>query len=210
MLNSIYDNVIKGDLESVKEGVTQALATGHSPSDILNSAMISAMQEVGRRFEIEECYIPEMLIAARAMHGGLEVLKPYLVETDVEPVGKVVLGTVKGDLHDIGKNLVGMVLEGSGFDVVDLGVDVHPEKFIEAIRQHKPDFVGLSALLTTTMPAMQETIDTFKDAGIRDQAIVMVGGAPVNQAFADKIGADIYAPNAASAANKARAMLKRT
>lgn len=210
MLNSIYDNVIKGDLESVKEGVTQALATGHSPSDILNSAMISAMQEVGRRFEIEECYIPEMLIAARAMHGGLEVLKPYLVETDVEPVGKVVLGTVKGDLHDIGKNLVGMVLEGSGFDVVDLGVDVHPEKFIEAIRQHKPDFVGLSALLTTTMPAMQATIDTFKDAGIRDQAIVMVGGAPVNQAFADKIGADIYAPNAASAANKARAMLKRT
>jgi len=210
MLNSIYDNVIKGDLESVKEGVTQALVTGHSPSDILNSAMISAMQEVGRRFEIEECYIPEMLIAARAMHGGLEVLKPYLVETDVEPVGKVVLGTVKGDLHDIGKNLVGMVLEGSGFDVVDLGVDVHPEKFIEAIRQHKPDFVGLSALLTTTMPAMQATIDTFKDAGIRDQAIVMVGGAPVNQAFADKIGADIYAPNAASAANKARAMLKRT
>jgi len=210
MLNSIYDNVIKGDLESVKKGVTQALATGHSPSDILNSAMISAMQEVGRRFEIEECYIPEMLIAARAMHGGLEVLKPYLVETDVEPVGKVVLGTVKGDLHDIGKNLVGMVLEGSGFDVVDLGVDVHPEKFIEAIRQHKPDFVGLSALLTTTMPAMQATIDTFKDAGIRDQAIVMVGGAPVNQAFADKIGADIYAPNAASAANKARAMLKRT
>ena len=210
MLNSIYDNVIKGDLESVKKGVTQALAAGHSSSDILNSGMISAMQEVGRRFEIQEFYIPEMLIAARAMHGGLEILRPHLVETDVEPVGKVLLGTVKGDLHDIGKNLVGMVLEGSGFDVVDLGVDVNSEKFIEAIRQHKPDFVGLSALLTTTMPEMQATIDTFKDAGIRDQAIVMVGGAPVNQAFADKIGADIYAPNAASAANKARAMLKST
>ena len=210
MLTSIYDNVIKGDLENLKKGVTQALAAGHSPSDILNSGMISAMQEVGRRFENQEFYIPEMLIAARAMQGALEILRPHLVETDVEPVGKVLLGTVKGDLHDIGKNLVGMVLEGSGFDVVDLGVDVHPDKFIEAIRQHKPDFVGLSALLTTTMPAMQETIDMFKDAGIRDQATVMVGGAPVNQAFADKIRADIYAPNAASAANKATAMLKRS
>lgn len=209
MLNSIYDNVIKGDLESVKEGVTQALAAGHGSSDILNTAMIPAMQEVGRRFENEECYIPEMLISARAMHGGLEVLRPHLAKADVEPVGKVVLGTVKGDLHDIGKNLVGMLLEGAGFDVVDLGVNVSPEKFIEAIRQHKPDFVGLSALLTTTIPAMQATIDAFKDVGVRDQTIVMVGGAPVNQAFADKIGADIYAPNAASAAKKARAMLKR-
>jgi 5-methyltetrahydrofolate--homocysteine methyltransferase len=210
MLTSIYDGVIKGDLQSVTEGVTQALAAGCDPSDILTTAMISAMEEVGRRFEIEECYIPEMLIAARAMHGGLEVLRPHLAKADVEPVGKVVLGTVKGDLHDIGKNLVGMLMEGAGFDVVDLGVDVHPEKFIEAIRQHRPDFVGLSALLTTTMPAMRTTIDTLKDAGIRNQTVVMVGGAPINQAFADEIGADIYAPNAASAARKAREILRKT
>jgi 5-methyltetrahydrofolate--homocysteine methyltransferase len=210
MLNSIYEGVIKGDLKRVKEGVTQALAAGHEPSDILNTAMIPAMQEVGRRFEIQECYIPEMLIAARAMQGGLEVLRPHLVKAKVEPVGKVVLGTVKGDLHDIGKNLVGMLLEGTGFDVVDLGVDVSSEKFIEAIRQHKPDFVGISALLTTTMPAMQKTIDAFKEVGIRDRTMVMVGGAPVNQDFADQIGADLYAPNAASAAKIARAMLKRT
>lgn len=210
MLNSIYEGVIKGDLKRVKEGVTQALAAGHEPSDILNTAMIPAMQEVGRRFEIQECYIPEMLIAARAMQGGLEVLRPHLVKAKVEPVGKVVLGTVKGDLHDIGKNLVGMLLEGTGFDVVDLGVDVSSEKFIEAIRQHKPDFVGISALLTTTMPAMQKTIDAFKEVGIRDRTMVMVGGAPVNQDFADQIGADLYAPNAASAAKIARAMLNRT
>ncbi|MBM4324629.1 MAG: cobalamin-binding protein [Deltaproteobacteria bacterium] len=202
--------MIKGDLQGVKEGVTQVLGSGYDPGDILNTAMIHAMQEVGRRFEIQECFIPEMLIAARAMHGGLEVLRPHLVEADVEPAGKVVLGTVKGDLHDIGKNLVGMLFEGAGFHVVDLGVNVPPEKFVEAIRQHQPDFIGLSALLTTTMPAMETTIRAIKDVGLRDRTIVMVGGAPVNQAFADKIGADIYASNAASAAKMASTKLKRT
>lgn len=210
MLSNIYDGVIKGDLQSVKEGVAQALTAGYDPSDILTTAMTSAMEEVGRRFENEEYYIPEMLIAARAMHGGMEILRPYLAKADAEPAGKVVLGTVKGDLHDIGKNLVGMIMEGAGFDVVDLGVDIRPEKFIEAIRQHRPDFVGLSALLTTTMPEMRATIDKFKDVGIRNQTFVMVGGAPINQAFADEIGADIYAPNAASAARKAIEMLRRT
>jgi len=209
MLNIIYNNVVKGDLKGVKEAVAQALEAGRGPNDILNLGMFSAMQEVGRRFEIQEFFIPEMLIAARAMQGGLEVLKPYLVKSEIASVGKIVLGTVKGDLHDIGKNMVGMVMEGSGFEVVDLGVDVYPEKFIAAIKEHKPDLVGLSALLTTTMPAMQATIQEFNKAGIRDHTIVMVGGAPVNQSFADKIGADIYAPNAASAANMARERLKK-
>lgn len=210
MLTSIYDGVIKGDMESVKEGVAQALSAGCDPSEILTTAMTSAMEEVGRRFENGEYYIPEMLIAARAMHGGMEVLKPHLAKAKAEPLGKIVIGTVRGDLHDIGKNLVGMLMEGAGFEVVDLGVDVYPEKFIEAIREHRPDFVGLSALITTTMPAMRTTINQFKDAGIRDQTIVMVGGAPVNQAFADEIGADIYASNAASAARKATETLRNT
>jgi 5-methyltetrahydrofolate--homocysteine methyltransferase len=209
MLDIIYANVVKGDLKGVREAVEQALKAGQSPNDILNLGMISAMQEVGRRFESQEFFIPEMLIAARAMQGGLEVLRPYLVESEIEAVGKIVLGTVKGDLHDIGKNMVGMVMEGSGFEVVDLGVDVYPEKFIAAIEEHQPDFVGLSALLTTTMPAMQATIDAINKAGIREHTIVMVGGAPVNQAFADKIGADIYAANAASAAKMARDRLKK-
>ena len=209
MLDILYNNVVKGDLKGVKEAVAQALEAGLGPNDILNLGMISAMQEVGRRFEIQEFFIPEMLIAARAMQGGLEVLKPYLVKSEIASAGKIVLGTVKGDLHDIGKNMVGMVMEGSGFEVVDLGVDVYPEKFIAAIKEHKPDLVGLSALLTTTMPAMQATIEAFNKAGIRDHTVVMVGGAPVNQSFAEQIGADIYAANAASAATMARERLKK-
>lgn len=207
-MDIIYDNVIKGNAPAVTEGVQQALEAGHSPGDILNQAMISAMAEIGRRFEAQECFVPEMLVAARAMQAGLAILKPHLVEADIEPVGKMVLGTVKGDLHDIGKNLVAMMMEGAGFEVVDLGVGVTPKQFVEAVREHQPRFVGMSALLTTTMTSIPATIEALKEAGLRDQVAVMVGGAPVTQEFVEKIGADLYAPDASSAAKRAKALLE--
>ncbi len=207
MLNTLYQSVIKGDAAGVTEGVQQALEAGHHPAAILDQAMIAAMAEVGRRFEAQEYFVPEMLIAARAMKAGMAILKPHLLEADIEPVGKVVLGTVKGDLHDIGKNLVGMMLEGAGFEVIDLGVGVPPGQFVEAIREHQPHFVGMSALLTTTMPGMRVTIEALSRAGLREHVAVMVGGAPVTQQFADEIGADLYAPDAASAANRATALV---
>lgn len=210
MLNAIYQSVLKGDAAGVTEGVQQALEAGHHPAEILNQGMIAAMAEVGRRFETQEYFLPEMLIAARAMKEGMAILKPHLLEADIEPVAKVVLGTVKGDLHDIGKNLVGMMLEGTGFEVIDLGVDVSPERFVEAIREHQPRFVGMSALLTTTMLGMHVTIEALRESGLRDQVAVMVGGAPVTQQFADEIGADLYAPDASAAAKRARALLKVT
>jgi len=207
MLDAIYQSVIEGDAQGVSEGVQGALEAGQDPGEILNQGMISAMAEVGRRFEAQEMFVPEMLIAARAMKAGMAILKPYLLEADIEPVGRVVLATVKGDLHDIGKNLVGMMLEGAGFEVVDLGVDVAPEGFVEAVQEHRPDFVGMSALLTTTMPSMGTTVEALEEAGLREQVKVMVGGAPVTQQFAEEIGADIYAPDASSAANRAKAAL---
>lgn len=210
MLNTVYQSVIKGDAAGVTEGVQQALEAGHHPAAILDQAMIAAMAEVGRRFEAQEYFVPEMLIAARAMKAGMAILKPHLLEAAIEPVGKVVLGTVKGDLHDIGKNLVGMMLEGTGFEVIDLGVDVPPERFVEAIREHRPRFVGMSALLTTTMPGMRVTIEALSKERVRDQVTVMVGGAPVTQKFADEIGADLYAPDASATANRARALLEVT
>ncbi|HID87015.1 MAG TPA: cobalamin-binding protein [Anaerolineae bacterium] len=208
MLDAIYQSVIGGDVAGVTQGVQQALEAGHDPGEILTEAMIAAMAEVGRRFEAQEYFVPEMLIAARAMKEGLAILKPHLLEADIEPVGKVILGTVKGDLHDIGKNLVGMMLEGAGFEVIDLGVDVSPERFVEAIREHRPRFVGMSALLTTTMPGMRATIEALQKAGLRHQVVVMVGGAPVTQQYADQIGADLYAPDASSAASRAKALLE--
>lgn len=207
MLDTIYQAIIEGNASGVTEGVQQALEAGHNPGDILNQAMIAAMAEVGRRFEAQEYFVPEMLIAARAMKEGMAVLKPHLLEADIQPVGKVVLGTVKGDLHDIGKNLVGMMLEGAGFEVIDLGVDVSPERFVEAIREHHPRFVGMSALLTTTMPGMRATIEALSESGLRDQVAVMVGGAPLTEAYANQIGADGYAPDAASAVRKAKESL---
>jgi len=207
VLESIYNSIINGDASATTVGVQKALKAEHSPSTILNDALISAMEEVGLRFKAQEFYVPEMLIAARAMKSGLSVLKPHLIEAGIEPVGKVVLGSVKGDLHDIGKNLVAMMLEGSGFEVLDLGVDVPPEKFVYAVREHTPRFVGMSALLTTTMPQMQTTIKALKEVGLRDQVIVMVGGAPLSQQFADGVGADLYAPDAATAANLARILM---
>lgn len=207
MIEEVYAKIATGDLLGIAETVAAALDAGIEPSDILNKGMISAMQEVGDKFENEEIYIPEMLLAAKTMQTGLDVLTPKLVNTDVKPIGKILIGTVKGDLHDIGKNLVGVIMKGSGFEVKDMGVDVTPEMFIEEIKNFKPDFVGLSALLTTTMPAMQQTIDAFSDAGIREEFVVMVGGAPVNQEFADKIGADLFAANAAAAAKLAKEKL---
>lgn len=185
----------------------RALAEGVPAPQIISQYLIPAMTEVGDRFKREEFYVPEMLIAARAMQRGLTVLKPLLVEGEFQPVGKVVAGTVEGDLHDIGKNLVCMMLEGAGFVITDLGVDVGPEKFVAAVREHEPNIVAMSALLTTTMPAMQSTIEALIDAGLRGRVRVMVGGAPVTEAYADQIGVDGYAPDAGAAVRKAKQLL---
>jgi 5-methyltetrahydrofolate--homocysteine methyltransferase len=204
MLQEIHAKVIAGDANGVAEQVQAALDAGEEAGNILNQSMIGAMQEVGQRFENGDCFVPEMLIAARAMKIGLGILRPHLVAADIKPLGKVIVGTVKGDLHDIGKNLVSMMMEGAGFDVVDLGVDIEAAKFVEAVKEHQPDIVALSALLTTTMPSMKLTINALTEAGIRSQVKVMVGGAPVSQTFADEIGADLFASNAAAAANIAK------
>lgn len=206
-LQEIYKKTIAGDAPAVEELVKRALAEGVHASQIISHYLIPAMTEVGDRFERQEFYVPEMLIAARAMQRGLTLLAPLLVEGEFQPVGKVVAGTVKGDLHDIGKNLVCMMLEGAGFVTADLGVDVAPEKFVAAVREHEPNIVAMSALLTTTMPAMQGTIEALIGAGLRGQVKVMIGGAPVTEAYADQIGADGYAPDAGAAVRKAKQLL---
>ena len=206
-LREIADFLKAGNAPKVKELVQAALDEGVEPTEILNDALIVGMSEIGVLFKNNEVYVPEVLIAARAMKAGMEIIKPLLVEKDVKPIGTVVVGTVKGDLHDIGKNLVGMMLEGAGFNVIDLGIDVSPEKFVEAVKKNDAQCIGLSALLTTTMPSMKETIEAFKAAGLRDQVKIMVGGAPVTQNFADEIGADGYAPDAASAAELAKELV---
>jgi 5-methyltetrahydrofolate--homocysteine methyltransferase len=206
-IDTIYECVLDGDMNGAVEGVNNALEEGIEAAEILQKALIDAMTEVGRLFEQGEYFVPEMLIAARAMKASVEILKPKLLEADVKPLGKVVIGTVKGDLHDIGKNLVAMMLEGAGFEIIDLGVDVPAEKFVEAVKEHHAEFIGMSALLTTTMPAMRSAIETLQESGIRDQVSVLVGGAPVTQHFADEIGADIYAPDGPSAARKAKESL---
>ena len=206
-LETIYEGILDGNTKLVVEKISLALNEGVEPAVILNDGMIAAMGEVGRLFEEGEYFVPEMLIAARAMQKGLEVLKPYLTEDDVQSPGKVVIGTVKGDLHDIGKNLVAMMLEGAAFEVVDLGTDVSPEKFIEAVRESGAQIVAMSALLTTTMPNMKRTIDAMNEAGIRDQVKVMIGGAPITQSYADQIGADGFAEDASRAVAKAKSLL---
>jgi 5-methyltetrahydrofolate--homocysteine methyltransferase len=206
-IEAIYEAVLDGDAATTRTEVKTALEVGVLAADILNEGCIPAMTEVGRLFEEGEKYVPEMLISAHAMKAGLAILQPYLVDAGVEPVGKVILGTVRGDLHDIGKNLVGMMLEGTGFEVIDLGVDVSPDGFAEAVKEHQPHFVGLSALLTTTMPGMKATIEALEKDGVREQVMVMVGGAPVTQQFAEEIGADLYAPDASAAASRAKALL---
>jgi len=205
-LKQVYEGVINGNQKAVAEGVQEALDEGVSPSTILYDYLIPAMSEVGERFERNEFFVPEMLIAARAMQSGLALIKPLLVESGVEPVGRVAIGTVKGDLHDIGKNLVSMMMEGAGFEVVDMGVDTSPDSFVQAVRDGV-DVVAMSALLTTTMPSMKTTVDALVEAGLRDNAKVLIGGAPVTQAYADQIGADGYAPDASSAARKAKELL---
>ncbi|MGC9359339.1 MAG: corrinoid protein [Anaerolineae bacterium] len=200
----IYQGVLEGDRDLVTEHVTAALEEGMTASDILYEGLIPAMTEVGRLFEINEYYVPEMLIAARAMKAGLAILRPKLVEEDVEPIGRIALGTVKGDLHDIGKNLVGIMMEGAGFEVIDLGVDVSPQQFVDVVKNQDVHLIGLSALLTTTMPSMRDTVDALTEAGIRDQVKVLIGGAPVTQKYADEIGADGYSRDAAGAATLAK------
>ena len=200
-------SLIEGDAPSVKELTEKALAEGIEPARIVNEGLIPGMSEVGRRFKAGEFYLPEVLIAARAMHAGLDIVKPLFSRYDFKPVGTVVLGTVKGDLHDIGKNLVGMMLEGAGFQVIDLGVDVSPDKFVETVKERRSHVVAMSALLTTTMPSMKATIEALKEAGLQGEVKVMVGGAPLTQRYADEIRADGYAPDAASAVDKARELL---
>ncbi len=206
-LDDISKALQGGDAEKVSELVRQALQEDIVPKKILEEGLIQGMSIIGEKFKKNEVYVPEVLIAARAMHAGMDVLKPKLTETGVKNIGKVVMGTVKGDLHDIGKNLVKMMLEGAGFEVIDLGVDVSEGKFVEAVKAHQPNIVGMSALLTTTMVNMPEVIKALEAAGLRDKVRVMVGGAPITQNYADQIGADGYSPDAASAADKAKAFL---
>ncbi|MDD2503666.1 MAG: corrinoid protein [Clostridia bacterium] len=203
----IADFLKAGNAPKVKELVQAAVDEGVEPADILNKSLIVGMGEIGELFKNNEVYVPEVLIAARAMKAGMAIIKPLLVEKDVKPVGKVVIGTVKGDLHDIGKNLVGMMLEGAGFEVIDLGIDVSPGKFIDAVKDSAAKGVAMSALLTTTMPGMKDTVEAFQSEGLRDQVIIMVGGAPVTQNYASEIGADGYAPDAASAAELAKELI---
>ena len=204
VLDDLRRGVIDGNALGVQDSVKQAIGEGLPPDKILNEGLISAMAEVGRLFENGEYFVPEMLIAARAMKAGLELLRPHLAAANVRALGKVVIGTVQGDLHDIGKNLVGMMLEGAGFEVIDLGTDVSPLKFVDAVKEHQPNLVGCSALLTTTMPRMKATIEALKEAGLRERVKVMVGGAPLTDKYASEIGADVYAPDASSAATRAK------
>lgn len=206
-LNKLYQAILTGDQKTAVAITEEALAEKMDPQVLINQAMIPAMNEAGNKFECEEYFVPELLLAARAMKASLALLRPLLVERGAEPVGRVVIGTVKGDLHDIGKNLVASMLEGGGFEVHDLGADVPAEKFVAAVREKNPHLVCMSALLTVTMPAMRTTIQALKEAGVRDQVKVMVGGAPVTPDYAREIGADGYADNASSAVKKARELL---
>jgi len=208
IFEQISESVIAGDVDQTESTVKRALEVGHGPEEVLIHGLIRSMDEVGRRFENLECFVPEMLIAARAMKSGMAILRPLLKAADVEPVGRVVIGTVKGDLHDIGKNLVAVMLEGTGFEVIDLGVDVPEERFVEAVKEHKPDFVGFSVLLTTTMPGAETAIEALIRAGVRDDVKIMVGGAPVTEEWVERIGGDLYAPDAGTAARKAKAAME--
>ena len=204
IIEDIYSAVLRGKRKEVAPLVQQALDEGLGAEEVLNEALVAAMSEIGERFSRNEAFVPEMLVAARAMSAGTEVLKPHLAEEGAEPVGKAVIGTVRGDMHDIGKNLVRMMIEGKGFEVTDLGVDVAPEQFVTFLQEHVDvDIVCCSALLTTTMPEIGATIRAIEEAGLRDKVKVMVGGAPVTQAFADEVGADAYTPDAGAAAARA-------
>ncbi len=206
-LNKLAEGIISGRVPVVVELTKEALAEGITPDRILNEGLVAGMNVVGEKFKANEFYVPEVLIAARAMQNAMNILKPELQKAGVESKGTVAIGTVKGDLHDIGKNLVAMMMEGAGFEIMDLGVDVKPEQFVEAV-QKGANIICMSALLTTTMPSMLETIDALKEANLRENAKVMVGGAPVTQSYCDEIGADSYAADAATAVDKAKELLK--
>ena len=206
-LNQLYEAILGGKLEPAVEITQQALAEGAEPKTIINDYMIKAMGEIGQRFQDGKAFVPQLLMSARAMKGALELIKPLLQGDASSTVGKVVIGTVKGDLHDIGKNLVASMLEGSGFEVVNIGIDIPAEKFIEAVHEHNPDILCMSALLTTTMPYMKTVIEAVAEAGLRDKVKIMVGGAPINQSYAEQIGADGYSDNANSAVVKAKELL---
>ena len=207
VLKKLFDAVLEGDFEGVKTNLQASLDAKLDPAVILNDGMIAAMREVGARFEAGEYYVPEMLIAARAMQSGMAILKPHLQQTDRKSSGRVVIGTVKGDLHDIGKNLVSLMLEGAGYEIIDLGVDVPAEKFVEVAKNVQPDIVALSALLTTTMPSMKTTLDALTAAGLRNKIKVIIGGAPVTEAYAQQIEADGFALDASRAVNVANSLI---
>jgi corrinoid protein of di/trimethylamine methyltransferase len=207
ILSQIAEKLYEGDDESIAGLVKAALDQGMEPSQVLKGGLLAGMDRVGAEFRDGILYVPEVLIAARAMHAGLDVLRPFLATGDLELSGKVVIGTVAGDLHDIGKNLVGMMLEGGGFEVIDLGTNVSPENFVEAINKENPDLIGMSALLTTTMPSMRQTIQALVEAGLRDKVKVIIGGAPVTQEFADEIGADGFAPDGGAAIDLVRELI---
>lgn len=209
IIKALYDQTLMGNAPAVLELTEQALGMGIGPDSILFDALIPSLEEVGARFERGDYFVPEMLIAGKAMSGALNVLRPLLAETGAESIGTYVMGTVKGDVHDIGKNLVNIMLEGAGFTVIDLGVQTPPDKFIAAIQEHKPDIVGMSAFLTTTMPMFKVNIHEIAKAGLRDQVIIMVGGAPVTQEYADAVGADGYAADASTAVRLAKELIKR-
>ena len=207
VLEKISDALQEGNSAEVAKLVKQAMDSKVPPGDILNRGLIDGMSKIGKRFKCNEVYVPEVLMSARAMHAGLNLLKPLLAAKGIKPRGKVVLGTVRGDLHDIGKNLVGMMLQGAGFAVTDLGNDVSPEKFVEAAKKEDAQIIGLSALLTTTMPNMKEVVAKFVESGIRGKVKILVGGAPLTAEYAREIGADGYAPDAAEAADLAQALV---
>jgi 5-methyltetrahydrofolate--homocysteine methyltransferase len=205
-LESIAEYLYDGDEEKVAELVQKALDEGMDPGEVLKGGLIAGMDEVGRDFKAGDLFVPEVLIAANAMHAGMNVLRPLLTESDAMGAGKYVIGTVAGDLHDIGKNLVKMMLEGAGFEVIDLGTDVKPQDFVNAVREHQPNLLGMSALLTTTMVNMKATIEALEEAGLRDGLKIMIGGAPVTAQFAEEVGADAFAADAAMAVDVARQM----
>ena len=206
-LNNVSEALQRGEADKVSEFVKQALSENITPKKILEEGLIQGMSVIGEKFKNNEVYVPEVLIAARAMHAGMDILRPKLAETGVKNIGKIVIGTVSGDLHDIGKNLVKMMLEGAGFEVIDLGADITADKFVKAVKEHQPNILCMSALLTTTMVNMTEVIKAIESSGLRDKLKIMIGGAPITQNYAEQITADGYSPDAASAVDKAKTFI---
>jgi 5-methyltetrahydrofolate--homocysteine methyltransferase len=210
VIKRIFEELADGEADKIELLIQEGLRQGLSPEIILKQGLIAGMNMIGERFKQGEFFVPEVLLAARAMQAGMNILKPRLVQTGIKPAGRIIIGTVKGDLHDIGKNLVAMMLEGAGFEIIDLGIDTAPERFIQEVKDKKPQIIAMSALLTTTLPMMKTTIELLKKEDLRDLVKVLVGGAPLTQKYADEIGADGYAPDAVSAVAKAREVLNLT